>query len=52
MWTRFYDVEGIATRCLEAGDQGAPPLLLLHGHDLIAEIWLANDGNVGLLIKN
>lgn len=47
MWTRFYDVEGIATRCLEAGDQGAPPLLLLHGHDLIAEIWLANIDALG-----
>ena len=47
MWTRFYSVEGITTRCLEAGDQEAPPLVLLHGHDLIAEIWLANIDALG-----
>ena len=47
MWTRFYEVDGILTRCLVAGERGTPPLLLLHGHDLCAEIWLTNIDALG-----
>lgn len=39
---RYIDVEGVATRCLLAGDRDAPALLLLHGLALTAEVWLRN----------
>ena len=42
MQARFIDVDGVSTRCLSAGDEQAYPILLLHGHDLIAGVWLEN----------
>ena len=42
MQVRFIEVDGIPTRCLYAGDENAYPILLMHGHDLIAEVWLKN----------
>ena len=42
MQARFIDVDGVPTRCLYAGDENAYPILLIHGHDLIAEVWLKN----------
>ena len=40
MQARFIDVDGVPTRCLYAGNENAYPILLIHGHDLIAEVWL------------
>ena len=42
MQASFIDVDGVPTRCLYAGDENAYPILLIHGHDLIAEVWLKN----------
>ena len=42
MQARFIDVDGVPTRCLYAGDEQAYPILLLHGHDLIADVWQEN----------
>ena len=42
MQARFIDVDGVPTRCLYAGDENTYPILLIHGHDLIAEVWLKN----------
>lgn len=42
MLTRFVDVGGVATRCLMAGDPGAPALVLVHGLSLTSEIWVRN----------
>src|SRR5690349_10266102 len=36
---RFVDVDGVQTRCLVAGDDAAPPILLIHGLSLTADIW-------------
>ena len=47
MRTMFVDVDGVSTRCLYAGDEKAPPILLLHGHDLISEVWLRNIDPLG-----
>ena len=47
MWVNFFEIDGISTRCLMAGDEGSPPLLLIHGHDLTAEVWLANIDALG-----
>ena len=47
MFTRFVDVKGAATRCLLAGDQSAPPLLLIHGLSLTSEIWIRNLDELG-----
>lgn len=47
MITRFVDVHGVATRCLIAGDERAPALLLLHGLSLTSEIWVRNIDELG-----
>jgi pimeloyl-ACP methyl ester carboxylesterase len=47
MITRFIDVAGVATRCLLAGAETAPPLLLLHGLSLTSEIWIGNIDALG-----
>lgn len=47
MLTRFIDVNGAPTRCLVAGDQSAPPLLLIHGLSLTSEIWVRNIDELG-----
>jgi 2-hydroxy-6-oxonona-2,4-dienedioate hydrolase len=47
MLTKFIDVNGVSTRCLIAGDESAPPLLLIHGVSLTAEIWLRNLDELG-----
>lgn len=47
MITRFVDVAGVATRCLLAGAETAPPLLLLHGLSLTSEIWIRNIDELG-----
>ena len=39
---RFYDAGGVRTRALEAGDQDAPVLLLLHGTGGHAETYYRN----------
>lgn len=47
MLTKFIDVGGAATRCLMAGDPGAPALLLIHGVSLTSEIWVRNIDELG-----
>lgn len=47
MLTKFFDVDGVSTRCLSAGEPGAPPLLLIHGVTLTADIWLRNIDELG-----
>lgn len=47
MLTKFIDVGGVSTRCLVAGDEKSPPLLLIHGVSLTAEIWLRNMDALG-----
>lgn len=37
---RFYDVGGVRTRCIEAGE--GPPIVLLHGGGGHAETWVRN----------
>jgi 2-hydroxy-6-oxonona-2,4-dienedioate hydrolase len=39
MLMKFVDVDGISTRCLVAGAEDAPPILLIHGLSLTADIW-------------
>lgn len=41
---RFYDVAGVRTRVLEAGDRDAPPLIFLHGVNGHAETYIRNIG--------
>lgn len=43
----FHDVDGVPTRCIVAGDERAPPLLLVHGVSLTADIWLRNVDELG-----
>jgi len=47
MREQFLDVEGIATRCLVAGDDKAPLLILLHGLTLTSEVWIRNIDELG-----
>jgi len=42
MLMRFVDVAGSQTRFIHAGDPAHPPLLMLHGLALSAEVWLRN----------
>lgn len=42
MQMRFIDVDGVPTRCLTAGSQGKPALLLVHGMTLTCDIWSRN----------
>lgn len=42
MRAEFLDVDGIKTRVLRGARNGKPPLLLLHGIGLTADIWLHN----------
>jgi len=39
MLMTFVDVDGVSTRCLVAGGEDAPPVLLIHGLSLTADIW-------------
>lgn len=39
MHMRFVDVDGVATRCVVAGAPTAPPVLLIHGLSLTADVW-------------
>jgi pimeloyl-ACP methyl ester carboxylesterase len=39
MLMSFVDVGGVSTRCLMAGAADAPPVLLIHGLSLTADIW-------------
>ena len=41
---RYYDVRGVRTRVLEAGDPDSPPLVLLHGVNGHAETYVRNIG--------
>jgi 2-hydroxy-6-oxonona-2,4-dienedioate hydrolase len=41
---RYYDVRGVRTRVLEAGNPAAPPLLFLHGVNGHAETYTRNIG--------
>ncbi|MGI9051493.1 MAG: alpha/beta fold hydrolase [Ilumatobacteraceae bacterium] len=41
---RFYDVRGVRTRVLEAGDPANPPLVFLHGVNGHAETYTRNIG--------
>jgi pimeloyl-ACP methyl ester carboxylesterase len=47
MINQFVDVDGVETRCLVAGDEGAPPLILVHGITLTSEIWVRNMDALG-----
>lgn len=47
MITKFVDVDGVPTRCLFAGEEGAPPLVLVHGLTLTSEIWVRNIDALG-----
>jgi len=47
MRVKFVDVMGVPTRCLYAGNQEAPPILLIHGRALMAEVWLRNIDELG-----
>ncbi len=42
MQVKFVDVAGTYSRCLFAGESNPDPLLLIHGHDLMADIWVPN----------
>src|SRR5262249_36331249 len=42
MRVRFVTTRGVRTRCLEAGDATATPLLLVHGFGGMADLWLRN----------
>jgi 2-hydroxy-6-oxonona-2,4-dienedioate hydrolase len=35
----FIDVDGVSTRCIVAGEPDAPPIMLIHGLSLTADIW-------------
>ncbi|MEX0923731.1 MAG: alpha/beta hydrolase [Rhodovibrionaceae bacterium] len=39
---KFVDVGGVETRCILAGGETAPPLILIHGLSLTADIWMRN----------
>lgn len=41
MEVKFIDL-GVPTRCLIAGDEGAYPILMLHGYGGTADVWLKN----------
>jgi pimeloyl-ACP methyl ester carboxylesterase len=47
MLNRFIEVDGTLTRCLVAGSEDAPPLLLIHGLTLTSDIWLGNIDALG-----
>jgi pimeloyl-ACP methyl ester carboxylesterase len=47
MRVRFIDVDGINTRCLIAGKEGAYPLLLLHGYGGTGDVWIRNIDELG-----
>lgn len=42
MKMEFVDVGGTPTRCILAGDAKAPPVMLLHGQALTADVWSRN----------
>lgn len=42
MHMKFVDVGGAETRCILAGREDAPPLILVHGLSLTADIWTRN----------
>jgi pimeloyl-ACP methyl ester carboxylesterase len=42
MKVQFVDVDGTRTRCFWAGDESAPPLLMIHGFSGTAEIFIRN----------
>jgi len=39
MLMKFVDVDNVSTRCLIAGAEDAPPIILIHGLSLTADIW-------------
>lgn len=39
MLMTFVDVDGVSTRCIVAGEPDAPPIMLIHGLSLTADIW-------------
>jgi 2-hydroxy-6-oxonona-2,4-dienedioate hydrolase len=39
---RYLDIDGTPSRVIEAGAGDAPPLLMVHGIALTAEVWLRN----------
>ena len=39
MLMKFVDVDGVSTRCLIAGAEDAPPIVLIHVLSLTADIW-------------
>lgn len=47
MLNRFVAAGGVQTRCLVAGNPSRPPLLLLHGLTLTADVWLRNIDALG-----
>ncbi|MBO6947339.1 MAG: alpha/beta fold hydrolase [Rhodospirillales bacterium] len=47
MQMKFVDVGGVMTRCIEAGEKGAPPLILVHGISITSDLWLRNIDALG-----
>src|SRR5262245_14095315 len=47
MRVQYVDVDGVKTRCLTAGREGAYPLLLLHGYGGTADVWIRNVDALG-----
>ena len=47
MLNQFVNIGGVSTRCLIAGDERAPAVLLLHGVTLTADIWRHNIDTLG-----
>lgn len=47
MQMKFVDVSGVMTRCVFAGDDTAPPLILVHGVSLTADVWMKNVDELG-----
>lgn len=43
------DIGGAETRCILAGEEDAPPLILIHGLSLTADIWMRN---IDVLARN
>ena len=47
MEMKFVNVEGHDTRCIVAGEVGAPPFILVHGLSLTADLWMKNIDSLG-----
>jgi pimeloyl-ACP methyl ester carboxylesterase len=47
MLVKFIDVDGVKTRCLIGGREGAYPILCIHGMTFTADVWLRNVDDLG-----